>query len=86
MLHMVIVACPKQNVSKFWCFCNSSAHAIRKDAIRRFPAALQLTLLIRWRSLSRNESCKIRASTIFPDLSRLSELLRLICIHEMKQL
>jgi hypothetical protein len=43
--------------------------------LRRFPAALQLTLLIAWRSLSREESSKICASTIFLDLSRLAELI-----------
>ena len=38
-----------------------------------FLAVSQLNLLINRHSLSRNKSCKIRASMIFPDLSWLAE-------------
>lgn len=43
-----------------------SAHAIRKAAPPALPAASQLSLLIKWRSLSPYQSEKTRASTFFP--------------------
>ncbi|MDO4293515.1 MAG: hypothetical protein Q4C65_09860 [Eubacteriales bacterium] len=63
---------------------NSSASAIRKVALTRFPPlrgylwnkAERRFLLIIGRSLSREQPAKIRASTIFAVHSRLAELLR----------